>query len=295
MVLKNILLNLNFKNGFKLNNNNLSNNKNMHLSRIELDKYILLELPDNELKEVKLHLENCELCSGALNKIKEDQNTFSVENGLKDFKKQLFTASSQIHKETWYSNIIQLFNPAVYKPIYTGLSVLCLLLIAAFIFKVTDNKFVDSVGTKKNVLTVKGSSRLDIFVKRGENIKKAMIYETVYKGDAIKFAYSNSKYEYLLIVSISDENKITAYFPYNGDKSQKINRGNSIEISGSLIFDEENNSELIIGIFSNKILILEDVKVSLEEQIRHSEKFKELNLNLEAELVVKYFFDKRIR
>jgi hypothetical protein len=97
----------------------------------------------------------------------------------------------------------------------------------------------------------KGASPLSVVYRRGNAEPLPVVPEHRLKqGDALRFSYAPSKQGYLAILNVDAAGKVTAFYPYDGDRAVPLESQGWLP--GSVVLDATQGPEWLVGVFAAK-------------------------------------------
>ncbi len=107
---------------------------------------------------------------------------------------------------------------------------------------------------------IKGGAGIKIAVQNLAGDIEKRIDNTYYPGESIQFLYSCSDKNYLILLGIDENGKVSIYFPDAHDSSIALQKGADIPLPQSIRLDEYIGKELFIAFFSDKRLHVPDIR-----------------------------------
>lgn len=69
--------------------------------------------------------------------------------------------------------------------------------------------------------------------------------------DGLRFSYSSERERYLLILDLDGDGKVTAFFPPQGARSEKVAAASQRLLPGSVVLDRARGPEWLVAVFSD--------------------------------------------
>jgi hypothetical protein len=113
-------------------------------------------------------------------------------------------------------------------------------------------------------IRVKGTS-LRFFVQRAGQVMPGESGGRYQAGDALRFVVSNGTPSFFFLVGIEESGKVSAYYPFAGDRSVRLAAGVDLPLAGSLVLDEAPGGEVFLGLFSPEPLTFDAVVRAIRE------------------------------
>ena len=101
---------------------------------------------------------------------------------------------------------------------------------------------------------VKGGTTLLVAANRGERVFPVRSGERLRRGDRIRFVVEHQQYPFVLIASVDGAGGTTIYYPYGGPQSLRLEKGDRVELPGSIVVDASPGPERIFALFSQRAL-----------------------------------------
>ncbi len=122
----------------------------------------------------------------------------------------------------------------------------------------------DGADTAADTLRIKGSS-MRFFVQRGDEVVPGVSGDRYREGDALRFTVSNDQPVFFFLVGIEESGKVSAYVPYDGERSEELPPGIDAPMPGSLVLDGSDDTEYFVGLFTAKELELAEIERAIGE------------------------------
>ncbi|MBI5507328.1 MAG: DUF4384 domain-containing protein [Deltaproteobacteria bacterium] len=107
----------------------------------------------------------------------------------------------------------------------------------------------------------KGAS-MRFMVQRRTAITPGVSGDRFQVGDALRFVVSVDSPCYLLLLGIAPDGAVSAYYPFAGSKSERLEAGADQALPGSLVLDDSAATEYLVALFSPEPLALETVRAA---------------------------------
>ncbi|MBN1961988.1 MAG: DUF4384 domain-containing protein [Deltaproteobacteria bacterium] len=114
-----------------------------------------------------------------------------------------------------------------------------------------------------NAIRIKGTN-LRFFVQRQGEVLKGRSGDAYQTDDALRFVVSNNQPSFFFLVGVEESGKVTAYYPYHGEQSIKLEAGVDMPLPGSLVLDTSQETEYYIGIFTDKALDFASIEQAVQ-------------------------------
>ncbi len=117
--------------------------------------------------------------------------------------------------------------------------------------------------TPPDGLRAKGVA-MRFFVQQGDAISPGVSGAAYREGDALRFAVSNDRPAWFLLVGIEESGAITACHPFGGDRSVRLPAGADAPLPGSLVLDDSDQAQAFVGLFTAEPLELSTVRAAVD-------------------------------
>lgn len=94
----------------------------------------------------------------------------------------------------------------------------------------------------------KGTARVSLFVQHAGAVRLASDGEHVLPGDAIEFAYSTDRSEYLAVVSVDGADHASAYYAREG-RAVRVEAARGVPVDQSTVLDATLGEEVLYALF----------------------------------------------
>jgi hypothetical protein len=206
-----------------------------HLSSLEIDEIASGLLDD---ARARAHLEACPRC-------RDDLATAGAARA--EFERSVFPRTVEKlrpQRRRW------LLVPALSLPIVAAIAVMLWL--------------GHREPTADDDIRIKGGPTFRVFAKRGESVFAVRDGTRLAPGDHIRFVAGSRGPAYLLIASVDGAGSATVYYPYGGDRSERI-AADARELPGSIVLDDAPGPERVFALFSDQPLDAPPVLRTLRE------------------------------
>lgn len=216
------------------------------LSDLAMDSLVAGSQPESSYHA---HLSACERCSARLDLFRSADKTATptVEQLLAVAQRPQRTPRRQPSRWALPSRWMMIFSAAAF-------AVAVLVLVPTL-------RNDQSNGVLEN-LRIKGTN-VRFFVRRGDDVVPGRSGERYRTGDALRFAVSSGVATYFFLVGVEEGGKVSAYHPFNGNQSARIEPGVDAPLPGSLVLDASPQTEYFLGVFTPEPLTFSDVEVSV--------------------------------
>jgi hypothetical protein len=99
-------------------------------------------------------------------------------------------------------------------------------------------------------IRLKGTSSLEVFVKRGELITPIRDGDALAAGDQLGFVYTLSEPRHLLLLGVDERGAITRYYPADGASSAPLAAGARVQLPLGVELDAQRGQERVIAFFA---------------------------------------------
>jgi hypothetical protein len=221
---------------------------NIHGERLLLERYAFGELNETERKQIGKHLEQCDECASAVNKLHTERSEFLERHPFAAFT----GAHAPVVSLPWYRNVLTCIGKPALVPVYS------LLLIACIALPLVLREYHSNEGG----YGFKGKNPVFFDYRRNGKVRKGSSAIAYHAGDQIQIAFSTEKKQHVSLLSIDSKGTISFYHPdaSSSDCTVEIPAGEKQAFPGSIILDTTKGHELIIVLFSERALPKDDVK-----------------------------------
>lgn len=120
-----------------------------------------------------------------------------------------------------------------------------------------------SVGTRTKGGTVR------VFVKRGEEVRRAHSGDLFLAGDAVRFVVTApeglGEETWFLMIGIEASGDVMTYYPFGGERSMRLPSGSEVPLPDSLVLDRSPDTEFLLSLFSGAPVDAAEVTAALHE------------------------------
>ena len=243
------------------------------ISSHNISKYVTGEINSDVKIEMETHINSCSTCSNKIIALKNDKQEFLKQNGFNTFYKNLnIELENESKKQVTSINIIfnrlkNFFTINYYKPI---IAITFSVLLLVLIYPVILNK------NKQDNTRIKGSVRIEYYVKTFDKIKKGESGSILYQGDAIQFKYASGMNNYIFVFSIDDKASINTYYPFKGEESMSIKTGGNLILEGSIVLDNYKGYERFFALFSDEPVKFSDIQKAVKTAVLENSNILEI-------------------
>ncbi len=201
------------------------------LSALRLDRWLAGELPPAEAEEVRAHVASCTSCSGASASMREAREAEPLPPSRLDA------------------------PPRPARRPRLALGGAGLAVAAGLLFLLLP----DGTGER-----TKGTGvGIGMWVRHGEEVRRAAPGETVALGDAIRFVVTTPRRAWVAILSLDPAGRGSVYFP-GGERAAEVDAGVDVPLPVATRLDETPGEERILGLFCDRPVVLEPLRSKLE-------------------------------
>ena len=104
---------------------------------------------------------------------------------------------------------------------------------------------------------------LAMFVQHGDDVRRAAPGETVFAGDAVRFAVSTPIPAYVAVLSLDPAGRASVYFP-QASRAAEVPAGTEVPLPLGTRLDATTGEERLLGIFCASPVELEPIRLGLE-------------------------------
>lgn len=100
---------------------------------------------------------------------------------------------------------------------------------------------------------------LSMYVRHGDQVRRAAPGEQLAAGDAIRFAVSSPRPAYVAVLSLDPTGRASVYFPA-GDRAAEVEAGTEVALPLATRLDATRGEERIFGLFCDRPVALTPVR-----------------------------------
>lgn len=201
------------------------------LSSLRLDRWLAGELSSAEAEEVRAHVGSCVRCSGAAASMREAREAEPLPP------LRLAAPPRPAHRPR------------------LALGGAGLALAAGLLFLLLPEGPAER--------TKGGGAALGMWVRHGEEVRRAAPGEAVAPGDAIRFVVTTPRRAFVAILSLDPAGRGSVYFP-GGERAAEVAAGVDVPLPLATRLDETPGEERILGLFCDRPVLLEPLRSALE-------------------------------
>ena len=183
------------------------------------------------------HVESCERCRSRL-ALFEAARTSSAGNVAR----LVAAAAARQHPE----------RRSLFRPVWLGAAGAAALAAAVVVL-------LRPPVTPDDGIRLKGAS-LRFVVQRDGVVSPGRTGDVVRAGDALRFVVTLGEPRYLLLVGLGARDEASAWFPYNGEASERLGAGVDQALPGSVVLDDAPGDETFVALFSATPLTFAEVR-----------------------------------
>lgn len=203
-------------------------------SALRLDRWLAGELPDADAEALVAHVAGCERCRTAVELL--DRSRVEALPPLRALEPGVLPAAPR--PRAWLR--------------WAGPAAGALAAAAAAIFVLLPPRTADT--------RIKGGApALSMYVRHGDQVRKAAPGERVAAGDAVRFAVSLRRPAYVAVLSLDPAGQASVYFP-EGDQAQEVAAGTEVALPLATRLDRTQGEEQVFGLFCDHPLVLAPVR-----------------------------------
>ena len=105
------------------------------------------------------------------------------------------------------------------------------------------------------------------FVQRGDEVAPGVSGDPYREGDALRFAVSSDAPRHFLLVGVEESGQVSAYHPFDGDRSTPLEPGVDVALPGSLVLDDSAGAEAFVGLFTDEALEMDRVRAAVSDAL----------------------------
>ncbi len=200
--------------------------------------------------ELRTHVDGCGACSARVAAMQAARSAFLRRRTPTEFARsvmgKLRTSSARPKRPRRFLRV------APYVLAAASLVLVCIRLTAP------------SAGT----IRLKGSSRLDVFVRRNGHAQALHDGEALMPGDQLAFAYTIPDARNLLLLSIDDSGIVTRYFPRDASTGSHLGPALRAQLPMGVELDAHRGEERLFALFSRDAIDEAKTRAALERALR---------------------------
>jgi hypothetical protein len=104
---------------------------------------------------------------------------------------------------------------------------------------------------------------LSMYVRHGDEVRRAAPGESVSPGDAVRFAVTTPAQAYVAVLSLDPTGKASVYFP-QGPRAAQVPAGTDVPLPLGTRLDATTGEERLLGLFCASAVELEPIREALE-------------------------------
>lgn len=245
---------------------------NKSISDLQLEQYILGELPPDKMKQLDKDRENnpeLEKRIKAIESSSEDIlsmyspeyfGTLVRQKGMRQEKQSPFLTKERVRTFVWVFGSAAVF------------SLVLILLYPTMLTKPITYDFLSDNGETR----IKGVSSLLVYRRDGLPILSG---DRAGAGDNLQLYYRNDNYRYGAVISVDGRGVITRHYPLGSDKSATLKSGERTILPHSYELDDAPGFEIFYFFYSDKAFDITSVEESLRMSFTNDvEKMKAVNI-----------------
>ena len=228
-------------------------------SALQLDRLALGELVAEEADALRDHLEACTRCSAAAASLEQQRGeALPPLRALVNRPPALKLVPPAVKPEAAVAKGPPLAAPAPLRSRFVAISVLGAFAAAAVVFLVARPAEYDGAARLKG-----RPVELVMFVKHGEQVRRALPHEVVEKGDAVRFAFDSASGGYAAVLSLDPRGQASVYYPV-GARAAQLAAGFQVALPIATRLDDSVGVERLLGIICSAPVELEPVRSKLQ-------------------------------
>lgn len=216
------------------------------LSNYAVDRWLVGQLSEDELRAMQEHVDNCPRCSLRCDELSRQRTAFYTRVPSWDALEKRRSAAPVLPSLARRSWALPLMAAAGLLVIGVGVGV----------------GFGSSELWSSAVERSKGGPSIGFFVKRGERIRRGITGEDVIPGELLRFTYSTERPLYFALLH-ADSAGAAIQFPTQPNAA-RIDPGREIPLDFSIRLDSRLGTETIYGVFCEEAVALEPIRARLE-------------------------------
>jgi hypothetical protein len=201
------------------------------LSALQLDRFLMGELPDAQAEQVRSHLEGCARCQKAVEGMRPEalpplRLLPPIDLGRARKNRLRGAAAAALGLAAAAASLLLVLRPA---------------------------------GER-----IKGSGfALSMYVQHGDEVRRAGPGEVVAAGDAVRFAVTAPRESYVAVLSVDPKGRASVYFPL-GARAQAVAAGADVPLPLGTRLDASVGEERIVGLSCSSPVELEPLRAHLQ-------------------------------
>jgi hypothetical protein len=200
-------------------------------SALRLDRWLAGELPAAEAARLRAHLDGCPRCAAAAEALREDRDRAVLP--------PLRPARAPSRRPAWRLGALA-----------GGLA-----LAAGLLLLVRPG----APGER-----ARGSGPgLAMWVRHGEEVRRAGPGEVVAAGDDLRFAVTSPEPAFVAVLSLDPAGRASVYFPA-GDRAERVAGGVEVALPLATRLDATVGAERLLGLFCDRPVELEPLRAALQ-------------------------------
>jgi hypothetical protein len=218
-----------------------------HLSQWELDALALHALAPPAAARAEAHLADCAPCQRAWATLQALHRRFDTDVLPRTLPRLRARAEGAVRRPGWTWTLA----PA---------AALAVALVLGVLWPSSPDP-----GPEGPEYAIKGGGpRLRVFARRGERVEAVGEGVQLAPGDALRFVVEPEGLPYLLVASLDAAGTVSVYFPYGGQRGERLPEGDGpVELPGSIVLDAAPGPERVWALFSRAPLERAEVEAAL--------------------------------
>jgi hypothetical protein len=221
----------------------------LHPKRLTLERFLYGDLPGDACQEIEAHLGGCERCSSLMQRMNADQGDFLAKHPFQEFAANNIPVAPEQSNRQWLKILLR---PTL-APVF---AVVLLMLVSTpvLVFYYQSNS--------PTQFAYKGGTDLSFLLRRNGVVTPGNSSDVFTAGDEIQVLYSARKDGFLTLLSIDTKGVLSFYAPetLSGFGSVPIHAGATQYYPAGIVLDSTKGAELIVGLFSQKPLMIDWIR-----------------------------------
>jgi len=236
----------------------------MKYSDLTYEQYLLGELPENKMEEIKAHLKESTNDAMRIEELKRSNEEILSSLPPKIFaerihRRRLFSGTST-KKETDSSR----FKAPLLRRLAAPAAAMAMITVTAYFLMPMIPGQTPFTDTEEGI-RLKGGGGLSVYRKGKKEVERLKNLDPVKEGDLIQIAFTPPKGGFAAVISIDGRSMVTVHYPLQGEQAASVSPGKRVVLKKSYELDDAPRFERFILITSEREFDVSQIQKTANE------------------------------